>query len=298
MLCESCPPISSLGEQVTYIDFCTLRTNRTQGVRTTREANIVGPGTSTSMVRAPRRVVASRFFAPSAQRVPDYLANGLDVLFCGINPGAESGAQQRHYAHRSNHFYTCVHQSGLTSERLAPTDDWSFPLQEPYKLGLTNLAHRPTARSEQLTKSELAAGVPELIEKVRTYQPKVVCFVGKQIGQTFLRELHTMNWIGTESVSLAIPQSVLGFWFDPKHDDAFPRIDAGYGVLPACVVHDHGVTLFFSTPSTSARVTHHQLPGKVRIMSHLVPLFNHFPEVDGAGTQGDRIVQVPCIAKT
>lgn len=24
------------------------------------------------------------------------------VLFCGINPGAESGAQRHHYAHRSN----------------------------------------------------------------------------------------------------------------------------------------------------------------------------------------------------
>ncbi|WFD01641.1 thymine-DNA glycosylase [Malassezia obtusa] len=246
------------------------------------------------MVRAPKRVT-SRFFPPAPQRVPDYLEAHLDVLFCGINPGAESGAQQRHYAHRSNHFYTCVHQSGLTSERLQPTDDWTFPNQAPYRLGLTNLAHRPTARSEQLNQAELESGVPELIEKVRTYQPKVVCFVGKQIGQVFLRVLQQKKWADTHTVPLVVPPSVLGFWFDPKTDDSFPRKDAGYGVLPACVVHGEHVTLFFSTPSTSARVTHHQLPGKVRIMSHLIALLAAFPRVDTEPAHEGRLVHVPCI---
>lgn len=247
------------------------------------------------MVRAPERVTSRFFRKQEAQRVPDYLASGLDVLFCGINPGAESGAQQRHYAHRSNHFYACVHQSGLTTTRLAPSEDHTFPSQEPYRLGLTNLAHRPTRKSEQLAMTELEMGVPELVEKVRTYRPKVVCFVGKQIGQVFLRVLQKTNKVGPTSVSLSFPPSVLGFWFAPKNapDKTFPAIDAGYGVLPACVAHDDGaVTLFFSTPSTSARVTHHQLPGKVRIMSHIVALLAAFPTV---GSKGGRMVDVSCI---
>lgn len=239
------------------------------------------------MVRAPQRTT-SRFFP---QRVPDYLEHDLDVLFCGINPGAESGAQQRHYAHRSNHFYTCVHQSGLTAERLRPSDDHTFPTRKPYRLGLTNLAHRPTARSEQLVQAELERGVPELLDKVRTYHPKVVCFVGKQIGQVFLRELRAKHYVHNASVELAIPPEILGFWFDPKQHDTFPAKDAGYGVLPACWVEGEHVTLFFSTPSTSARVTHHQLPGKVRIMSHMVPLLAAFPKI-GKGAGSVRIPRI------
>ena len=34
-------------------------------------------------------------------------------------------------------------------------------------------------------------------------------------------------------------------------------------------------TLFFVTPSTSARVTQHQLPGKVRIMSYIPKLLEY-----------------------
>jgi thymine-DNA glycosylase len=249
------------------------------------------------MVRKPKRVV-SKFFPTRTQAVPDYIQKDLDVLFCGINPGSESGAQQRHYAHRSNHFYICVHESGLTSQRLLPSDDWSFPLREPYRLGLTNLAHRPTARSEQLSKNELEAGVPQLIEKVREFQPKVVCFVGKQIGQIFMRVVRQNNLVGEKSKNIQIPRSVLGFWFDPKQGNAFPRGDAGYGVLPACIVHDKSVTLFFSTPSTSARVTHHQLPGKIRIMSHIVPLLASFPDINedkSSPNEDTKEIKIPCI---
>lgn len=52
----------------------------------------------------------SRYFAGKAppQRVPDHIVHGVDgacgltVLFCGINPGAQSGALRRHYAHPTN----------------------------------------------------------------------------------------------------------------------------------------------------------------------------------------------------
>ncbi|SPO30945.1 uncharacterized protein UTRI_05431_B [Ustilago trichophora] len=60
--------------------------------------------------------------------------------------------------------------------------------------------------------------------------------------------------------------------------------DAGYGILPICVPHSkrHGdtlslddVTLFFVTPSSSARVTTHFLDDKARILSSLRVLAEH-----------------------
>ena len=65
------------------------------------------------------------------QRVPDYIVPSLHgafapvrlfsrpVLFCGINPGAESGAQRHHYAHRSNVSGTHTAQS-LTDSIFIP----------------------------------------------------------------------------------------------------------------------------------------------------------------------------------
>lgn len=60
--------------------------------------------------------------------------------------------------------------------------------------------------------------------------------------------------------------------------------DTGYGILPICVPHTkrHGdtlcldhVTLFFVTPSSSARVTTHFLDDKARILSSLRVLAEH-----------------------
>ena len=202
-----------------------------------------------------------------------------------------------------------MHRSGLTTEQLTPALDYTFPWRDPYRLGLTNLAHRPTPKSEQLTMGELERGVPELIGKAVEYRPRVVCFVGKQIGQVWLSVLQKRGALDVHPpVRCTVPRSVLGFWFEkPKkgdrRDTEFPPQDAGYGVLPACVVHDDGsLTLFFSTPSTSARVTHHQLPGKVRIMSHVSQLLEQFPKAEPndsepSGQDGERGAPQPAEAQ-
>ncbi|PKI84416.1 hypothetical protein MVES_001700 [Malassezia vespertilionis] len=183
------------------------------------------------MVRAPKAQtsrVVSRFFAGEASlAVPDYLASNLDVLFCGINPGTRSAAQGRHYAHPSNHFYQCVHAAGITSELLTPEHDVMFPTLAPHALGLTNLAHRPTRRSEQLRTQELECGVPALVHKVRQYKPRVVCFVGKQIGRVFEKVLAKKHCLG-DAATLHLPRSVLGFWFDRSSGTkTFPAQDGG-----------------------------------------------------------------------
>ena len=165
-----------------------------------------------------------------------------------------------------------MHGSGLSSAKLSPELDYTFPSLEPFKLGLTNLAHRPTRSSDQLTTGELLSGVPDLVRKVAQYKPKVVCFVGKQIAQAFLRGLR--GHLG-EEVQVSLPNDIL-LAFDKEMQPP----DAGYGVLDACVEHEDGtVTLFFATPSTSARVTHHQLPGKIRIMGNVTAILSDEPQM-------------------
>lgn len=53
------------------------------------------------------------------------------VMICGINPGLTSSRKQAHFAHHSNHFWKCLHISGLTPTQLLPSEDHTLPDQQP-----------------------------------------------------------------------------------------------------------------------------------------------------------------------
>ena len=61
---------------------------------------------------------------PSA--VPDVLAPGLDVVFCGINPGRFSDAAQAHFANPRNDFWRLLHAAGFTPRLYAPTEQFEL----------------------------------------------------------------------------------------------------------------------------------------------------------------------------
>lgn len=285
-------------------------------------------------------------------------------MFCGINPGVMSSSSGHHFAHRSNHFYPSLHLAGITSERMKPEQDVDFPKLRPLSLGLTNLAGRPTAEGSELLPSELIAGVPILIDKVKRWKPRTVCFVGKGISEAFIKGLKQAGAIdggssrkkrdvlsakpakgaATETtkgvkveekemfvsdasdigkirsyIDLDLPLTVLCAapppavgdqevkaeqGSSPKKTPSSPqkkiykkdsaKDDTGYGVLPICVPHtrstnrplsSHDVTLFFVTPSSSARVTTHFLDDKARILSTLRLLVEHLQTKTTAVTQ-------------
>lgn len=193
------------------------------------------------------------------------------------------------------HFYRCVHAAGLTARLYTPQEDHLFPHATPYRLGLTNLAHRPTARSEQLTRAELEQGVVPLLRKVGEYYPRIVCFVGKHIAEVVLRivrktyTLTSHTWNGPPDLLCADSAMCT----EPT-TSAVSQRDRGYGLLPLCIRHAHGYTYLFVTPSTSARVTHHQLDGKSRIMSYLVPILSSLGENSTSNTTSTPYV-IPCL---
>ena len=107
--------------------------------------------------------------------VPDVAARGLDVLFCGINPGRWSGAVGHHFAHPGNRFWKAIHLAGFTDRQLDPAEE---RLLVDYGIGITNLVGRTTAAAADLDARELREGVAALERKVRRLRPRTVAFLG------------------------------------------------------------------------------------------------------------------------
>lgn len=107
--------------------------------------------------------------------VPDVVAPGLDILFCGINPGRRSGHLGQHFAGTSNRFWKVLHQSGLTDRQLAPSEQRALLARG---IGITNLVPRTTASADELAPAELRAGGQRLARLVAELQPMAVAVLG------------------------------------------------------------------------------------------------------------------------
>jgi double-stranded uracil-DNA glycosylase len=107
--------------------------------------------------------------------VPDVVAAGLDVLFCGINPSLTSAARRHHFARPGNRFWPALHLAGLTPRLLTPDED-SELLR--YGLGVTNVVDRPTRTAAELDPAELRAGAVALTALVERWRPRVLAVLG------------------------------------------------------------------------------------------------------------------------
>ena len=113
--------------------------------------------------------------AAHGARVPDVIAPGLRVLFCGINPGLYSGAVGHHFARPGNRFWLALRGSGFTDDVLSPFDEHLL-LQR--RLGITNLIGRATARADELSAAELRGGLGALSRKIGRYRPLYLAVLG------------------------------------------------------------------------------------------------------------------------
>jgi double-stranded uracil-DNA glycosylase len=113
--------------------------------------------------------------AAYGRAIPNVIAPGLRVLFCGINPGLYSGATGHHFARPGNRFWATLHRAGFTPRQLRP-DETDELLRAG--IGVTNLVNRATATAAELTPLELRAGGARLRETVRRFRPAAVAVVG------------------------------------------------------------------------------------------------------------------------
>ena len=128
-----------------------------------------------STTNVPWKPTKAQLAAASTKKLRDVIAPGLDVLFCGINPGLYSAATGHHFARPGNRFWPTLHASGFTPRLFTGFDDRSLL---DLNLGITNIAARTTATADELCPDELRAAGRSLRRKVLRYQPRFVAVVG------------------------------------------------------------------------------------------------------------------------
>jgi len=159
--------------------------------------------------------------------VADLVGPGLAVLLVGINPSLWSAVIDRHFGNPANRLWPVLHHAGFTPRRLLPTDaDELLGLG----MGITNMVNRATATAAEIHDEELRAGVPRLQATVRTWQPRIVAFLG----------LHAYR------VAFTRPKAAVG-----RQDE---RVEGAVAWL---------------LPNPSGLNAHYQLPDLVRLYSEL-----------------------------
>jgi TDG/mug DNA glycosylase family protein len=173
-----------------------------------------------------KRSRAETVSTPSA--VPDVLGPGLEVVFCGINPGRVSAASNAHFANPRNDFWRLLHDAGFTPRLYEPHEQ--FALLE-LGLGVTNAAYRTTKGSGDLRRRDFDGSARRLEQLARNLSPRALAFVGKEAfrGAFGTRpdlgpQVKTLGDVGlfvlpsTSPANAAVPYSERLRWFQALHE--------------------------------------------------------------------------------
>ncbi|MFF4582303.1 G/U mismatch-specific DNA glycosylase [Streptomyces sp. NPDC001389] len=159
--------------------------------------------------------------------LPDVVAGGLRVLFCGINPGLLSAATGHHFARPGNRFWPVLHLSGFTPRLLAPAEQQELL---SYRLGITNVVARATARADELSAEEFREGGRILTAKVERLRPQWLAVVGITAYRTALGEPKAVigpqeRTIGTTRIwALPNPSGLNAHWTAASMAEEFARL--------------------------------------------------------------------------
>lgn len=122
-----------------------------------------------------QRPTKADLLSAADKTLPDVIAPGLVVLFCGINPGLYSAAIGHHFGRPGNRFWPTLHAAGFTPRRFQPAEEREL-LGLGY--GITNVVRRASAAAAELTDAEVVAGGRRLRTKVMKYAPRILAVLG------------------------------------------------------------------------------------------------------------------------
>lgn len=161
---------------------------------------------------------------PLKSAIPDVLAPGLRVLFCGINPGRVSAAAEAHFANPRNDFWRLLDAAGFTPRLLEPSQQFELLT---YRIGVTNAAARTTPGSGDLRKADFAGVADRLARIAGGLNPAWIGFVGKEayrgtfgerpelgVQERLLGETRLFVLPSTSPANAAVPWDERVRWFE------------------------------------------------------------------------------------
>ena len=86
---------------------------------------------------------------------PDILAEGLDVVFSGINPATTAVIAGHNFSTGSNRFWATLQLAGFTDRRLQPREEQHLLA---YGCGIAAIVDRPTRRADEIGPAEYCGG--------------------------------------------------------------------------------------------------------------------------------------------
>ncbi|MDN3055036.1 MULTISPECIES: G/U mismatch-specific DNA glycosylase [Streptomyces] len=161
--------------------------------------------------------------------VPDVVAEGLRVLFCGINPGLMTAATGHHFARPGNRFWPALHASGFTPRRLRPSEQAELVT---YGLGITNVVARASARADELSDEEYREGGRILEEKVLRLRPRWLAVAGVTAYRVAFGDKKAKIGPQTRTIgetriwALPNPSGLNAHWTLPAMAEEFARLRA------------------------------------------------------------------------
>lgn len=133
----------------------------------------------------------------------DYLSEGLDIVFVGLNPSKYSVKLGHYFANPRNRFWAALNMSGLVDRDMAPKNDAEVL---DYSIGLTDVVKRPTTQGSGLRAADFRRWAPVLKDKLQRYSPRIACFNGLTGYAAYLKYAEGV----TEKVGLGIQQRQIG----------------------------------------------------------------------------------------
>ena len=99
-----------------------------------------------------------------------------------------------YFARKTNRFWPAFSHSILSEparralgvQRLEPVHDIALPA---HGVGFTDVVKRPTARANELSAAEFAAGADDLAAKLTAFRPGIACFQGMMGYRPFQKHL-------------------------------------------------------------------------------------------------------------
>jgi len=113
--------------------------------------------------------------------LPDVLAAGLDIVFCGTGAGAWSARVGAYYGKPGNKFWPTLHAVGLTPRRLMPAE---YPAVLDYGIGLTDVAKEHIGQDDAIDLALVDAAA--LHEKIARFAPRRIAFTSKRAASLAL----------------------------------------------------------------------------------------------------------------